>query len=114
MSTRRRRSRYLAGLDKFELATSTTHSRKWSAERKHLPHVDVTGCGGWADTRALEMSYQQVDQATMLSVVSQPPKLQDAAGQQAGTAYQAGIRLFMPQERPNLSLSTWSVSGSNR
>lgn len=72
------RAEALAKLDKVEGGDFHPYRRKWSTERKHLPDVDVAASGGWADTRALKMSYQQVDEATMLAVVSEPTKLRDA------------------------------------
>jgi len=42
-----------------------------STERKALPGVDLASSVGGTDAGALEMSQQQVDEATMLSVVSQ-------------------------------------------
>ena len=45
------------------------YRRLWATERKHLPDQDVAAAGGWRDTRALKLSYQQADPATMKSVV---------------------------------------------
>ncbi len=45
------------------------HRRLWATERKALPDADVAAAGGWRDTRALRLSYQQADPATMKSVV---------------------------------------------
>ncbi len=45
------------------------YRRLWASERKHLPDVDVAEAGGWSDTRALRLSYQQSDPATVLRVV---------------------------------------------
>lgn len=55
------------------------YRRKWATERKHLPDVDVARAGGWSekDPRALKTSYQQVDEATLLAVVSEPTKLRE-------------------------------------
>jgi hypothetical protein len=43
--------------------------RLWATERKHLPDVDVAAARGWRDTRALKLSYQQADPASVLGVV---------------------------------------------
>jgi hypothetical protein len=53
------------------------YRRKWATERKHLPAKDVAAAGGWLDTRSLEQCYQQVDEATLLQVVSEPRKLRE-------------------------------------
>jgi hypothetical protein len=45
------------------------YRRLWATERKALPDADVAAAGGWRDTRALRLSYQQADPATMKSVV---------------------------------------------
>ncbi len=34
-----------------------------------MPDVDVAAAGGWRDTRALKLSYQQPDPASVLRVV---------------------------------------------
>ena len=60
----------LAGLPKLEQGAWHAYRRLWAVERKDLPDVDVASAGGWRDTRALKMSYQQTDPATMLRVVS--------------------------------------------
>jgi hypothetical protein len=54
------------------------YRRKWATERKHLPLKDVAKAGGWLDTRSLQLCYQQVDEATLLQVVSEPRKLREA------------------------------------
>ena len=41
----------------------------WASERKHMADVDVAAAGGWRDTRAMKVSYQQADAATQLRVV---------------------------------------------
>ncbi len=53
------------------------YRRKWATERKHLPLKDVAEAGGWLDTRSLENCYQQVDEETLLRVVSEPRKLRE-------------------------------------
>ena len=40
-----------------------------ATERKSLPDADVAAAGGWRDTRALRLSYQQWDPVTVLRVV---------------------------------------------
>jgi len=71
------RAEKLAKLERVEGGDSHPYRRKWSTEREHLPDVDVAAAGGWADTRALKMSYQQVDELTMYSVVADATKLRD-------------------------------------
>ena len=57
------------------------YRRKWATERKHLPLKDVAEAGGWLDTRSLENCYQQVDEETLLRVVSEPRKLRETIPQ---------------------------------
>ena len=45
------------------------YRRLWATERKDMPDADVAAAGGWKDTRALKLSYQQSDPETMLRVV---------------------------------------------
>ncbi len=59
----------LAGLPKLKGGLWHPYRRLWASERKHLPDVDVAVAGGWKDTRALKLSYQQADPATVLRVV---------------------------------------------
>lgn len=59
----------LAKLPKLEQGCWHAYRRLWAVERKGLPDVDVAAAGGWRDTRALKLSYQQADPATMLRVV---------------------------------------------
>ncbi len=62
------------------LAQGGFHSyrRKWVTERKHLPSADVEAAGGWAKgSTAMKMCYEQVDDETLLEVVTQPKKLRD-------------------------------------
>ncbi len=54
------------------------YRRKWGTERKHLPVQDVAQAGGWKNTATLETIYQQPDDATMYTVVSQPMELREA------------------------------------
>jgi integrase len=53
------------------------YRRAWATARKHLPAADVAHAGGWRDLRSLERSYQRVDDATLLAVVTEPRKLRD-------------------------------------
>jgi hypothetical protein len=64
------RAEQLAGLPKLVQGTWHPYRRLWAIEAKHLPDVDVAAAGGWRDTRALKMSYQQPDPETMLRVNS--------------------------------------------
>jgi hypothetical protein len=50
----------------------------WATARNHLPAQDVAAAGGWRDLRSLEKCYQQVDPATLLSVVSEPRRVREA------------------------------------
>lgn len=59
----------VAGLPKLDRGAWHPYRRLWAVERKHLPDVDVAAAGGWRDTRALKLSYQQADPATVLAVV---------------------------------------------
>lgn len=43
--------------------------RLWATERKHHSDIDVAAAGGWKDTKALKLSYQQSDPAAVLRVV---------------------------------------------
>jgi hypothetical protein len=58
-----------AGLPKLRGGTFHPYRRLWASERKHLPDQDVASAGGWRDTRALKLSYQHADPATVLRVV---------------------------------------------
>ncbi|HEY4131678.1 MAG TPA: hypothetical protein VGM50_13750 [Gemmatimonadaceae bacterium] len=73
------RAEIAAELEKVEGGDFHPYRRKWATERKHLPDVDVARAGGWSekDPRALKASYQRVDDATLLAVVSEPTKLRD-------------------------------------
>jgi hypothetical protein len=64
------RAEEVAGLPKLQGGRLHPYRRLWASERKHLPDVDVAAAGGWRDTRALKLSYQQADPATVLEVVS--------------------------------------------
>lgn len=60
-----------AGLPKLKGGLWHPYRRLWASERKHLPDVDVAAAGGWKDTRALKLSYQRADPATVLKVVEE-------------------------------------------
>lgn len=59
----------LAELPKLEGGIFHPYRRLYAVERKHLPDADVAASGGWRDTRALKLSYQQPDPETLLRVV---------------------------------------------
>ena len=59
----------LAELPKLAGGRWHPYRRLWATERKTLPDADVAAAGGWRDTRALKMSYQQADPITVLRVV---------------------------------------------
>ena len=59
----------LAGLPKLAGGVWHPYRRLWATERKQMPDADVAAAGGWRDTRALKMSYQRADAATVLQVV---------------------------------------------
>ena len=80
------RAEKAAKLSKVDGGDFHPYRRKWATERKHLPDADVAAAGAWSDTRALKMSYQQVDDATLLAVVSEPTKLRDVQAAEAETA----------------------------
>ncbi len=63
------RAEYLAGLAKLERGTFHPYRRLWATERKALPDVDVAHAAGWKDTRAMKLSYQKADPATVLAAV---------------------------------------------
>lgn len=58
-----------AKLPKLRGGVLHPYRRLFASERKHLPDVDVAAAGGWKDTRALKLSYQQADPASVLRVV---------------------------------------------
>lgn len=61
-----------AKLEPLEGSDFHAYRRKWATERKHLPDTDVMEAGGWKDPRSFKGAYQQVDEATLLAVVSEP------------------------------------------
>ena len=54
------------------------YRRTWAMARKHLPLKDVAAAGGGCSTDTLLRCYTQVDESTMLAVVSEMRKLQAA------------------------------------
>jgi hypothetical protein len=54
------------------------YRRAWATARKHLPAQDVAAAGGWRDLRCLQTAYTQVDERTMLAVVTSPVRVRDA------------------------------------
>ncbi len=63
------RGEALANLPKLDRGTFHPYRRLWAVERKHLPDVDVAHAAGWKDTRAMKLSYQKADPATVLAVI---------------------------------------------
>jgi integrase len=55
------------------------YRRKWATERKHQPVKDVAAAGGWKDTDTLLRCYQQADEDTLLTVMSEERKLRERA-----------------------------------
>ena len=51
------------------------YRRGWATARKALPLKDVAEAGGWRSTATLLRCYTQVDEATMLAVVSETRKV---------------------------------------
>jgi integrase len=74
------RAETAAELDPLDGGDFHAYRRAWATSRKHLPSADVAHVGGWRDLRSLERSYQRVDDATLLAVVTEPRKLRDAQG----------------------------------
>ena len=72
------RAERAAGVEPIEGGDWHPYRRKWATERKHLPAQDVAAAGGWRDLRSLQNAYQQVDEETLLAVVSEPRKLRSA------------------------------------
>ena len=58
-----------AGLPKIRGGIFHPYRRLWATERKHMPDVDVAAAGGWKDTRALKLSYQEADARGVLRAV---------------------------------------------
>ena len=73
-----RRAEKLAKVEKQSGSLWHAYRRGWATARKHLPVPDVAAAGGWADQHTLMSVYQQADQATMYTVVSEPTKLRES------------------------------------
>ena len=58
-----------AKLPKLKGGVFHPYRRLWATERQHLSDVAVASAGGWSDTRALKMSYQQATPADVLKAV---------------------------------------------
>ena len=63
------RAEVLADLPKLVGGVFHPYRRLWATERKHHSDIDVAAAGGWKDTKALKLSYQQSDPAAVLRVV---------------------------------------------
>ena len=63
------RAEVLADLPKLVGSVFHPYPRLWATERKHHSDIDVAAAGGWKDTEALKLSYQQSDPAAVLRVV---------------------------------------------
>jgi hypothetical protein len=63
------RAEGLAELPKLVGGVFHPYRRLWATERKGLADADVAAAGGWKDTRALKISYQHADAASVLGVV---------------------------------------------
>jgi site-specific recombinase XerD len=72
-----KRAEKLAKVPKMEGSLWHAYRRKWATERKHLPDKDVAYAGGWKDLTVLKSAYQQVDEATLYRVVSEPAELRE-------------------------------------
>ena len=73
------RAEQKAKLQPLEGGDFHPYRRKWATERKHLPDTDVAAAGGWRDLRSLQLCYQQVDDETLLQVMTEPRKLRDTS-----------------------------------
>jgi len=71
------RAESAAGLTQLEGGDFHAYRRAWATSRKHLAAADVAYAGGWRDLRSLQRSYQQVDEETLLAVVTEPRKVRD-------------------------------------
>lgn len=72
-----RRAEEAAGLEPLDGGDFHPYRRAWATARKALPAKDVAHAGGWRDLRSLENCYQQVDHATLLTVVTHAAKVRD-------------------------------------
>jgi hypothetical protein len=60
----------LAELEKLKSGIWPPYRRALATERKGFSDIDVAAAGGWSDTRALKVAYQQADAKSKLSVVN--------------------------------------------
>jgi hypothetical protein len=72
-----RRAEVAAKVEPHKGSAWHAYRRKWATERKHLPDKDVAAAGGWKDLTSLREAYQQVDDATLYRVVSEPAELRE-------------------------------------
>ena len=63
------RAERLAELPKLVGGTFHPYRRLWANERKGMSDIDVAHAAGWKDPRAMKLSYQKSDPATVLRVV---------------------------------------------
>ncbi len=73
-----RRAEAIAGVEPHQGSAWHAYRRSWATERKHLLDKDVAAAGGWSDPTSLKAAYQQVDEATLYRVVSEPAELREA------------------------------------
>jgi hypothetical protein len=73
------RAESLAELEPLEGGDFHPYRRAWATARKHLPAQDVAAAGGWRNLRSLERCYQQIDEQTLLAVVTEPRRLREVA-----------------------------------
>jgi integrase len=67
-----------ASLAPLEGSDFHAYRRAWATARKDLPLKDVAEAGGWRSTETLLRCYTQVDEATMLKVVTETRKVRSA------------------------------------
>jgi integrase len=67
-----------AKLPKLQGGLWHPYRRKWATERKGHSLKDVAAAGGWQDTETLLKCYEQPDNETLLAVMSEPRKLNEA------------------------------------
>lgn len=51
------------------------YRRGWATAKKHLPVVDVASAGGWSSPHTFLRCYQQPDNDTLLTVMSDPTEV---------------------------------------
>ena len=74
-----RRAEARAKLPKLKGGLWHPYRRKWATERKGYSTSDVMAVGGWLDHSTFLRSYQLPDQATLVRVANEPPKLRQFA-----------------------------------